>query len=159
MSVAEIAKALAGIGNLNPKFDFIPYDITKVQVVYGVPSMPVIGLDYVFAKRNRPDKTLVMGLTGQGRYLSNRNNSGTIEIGLLDGSPSQAGFELAALSGIPFPMAVYDRDCLLSGVVAISCVLIETPEWRRELFPGVVPYTFAADNLKISHGFRKIDTD
>ncbi len=140
---------------LKDRVDFLPYNLRDVLVLYGVPPTPIKGLGYVFARHNRSQTRLVMGLSGKGVYLNSKNKSGIIEFATMTGSGTGGIVQLFELTGIPMPIIVQD---IASGgtslATAPSCRRIGTPEWRREKFPGVDIFTFACDNLVISDGVR-----
>jgi len=140
---------------LSNEVDYIPHDIRDVLVLYGLPPVPVYGLEYVFARHNEPQTRLVMSLTGKGVFVPNQNKSGVIEFAVLNGTVTGAGIQIVEMLGMPFPMVITDKSSGgLSTVVALSARLIGTPEWRREALPGLDIYTFACDDLFISTGLR-----
>lgn len=149
----ELIKSINKVvgGNVN----YLPYDISQIVITYGVPPIPIRGLEYVWAKHNNPQKKLVMSLNGKGVFVSNNNTSGIIEIALLGESVSCAGIQAMGLTGIPFPIAISDMTTgATSSVLASACQLVETPEWRREKMPSLNIFTFATPKLIISNGLR-----
>jgi hypothetical protein len=154
MSLESLLKALAD-HSPSEEIVYTPYRITDNKITYGIPPIQICGLDHISARHNFPQTGLFMSLTGAGVFASNRNQSGIIEIGLLDGSISCGGIEAMALTGIPFPIAIVDVSSAgTSGVLATACRQVETPEWRREATAGVAVYTFKTPRLIMSHGFH-----
>lgn len=135
-----------------------PYNIKNTSIMYGIPPVPIRGLQYIFAQHTNPRTALIMGLTGSGVFVGNKNQSGIIEIGILEGTVSGGGIQLLELTGIPFPIMVTDTTSGgTSTVIATACRLVGTPQWRRDRLPDIKPYTFAVENLAISDGVRLVD--
>ena len=135
--------------------DYMPYDISKVNVSIGTPPNAVTGLDYVVAAHFNTQNTMVMSLTGKGIFLGNNNMSGFIEFGLLGESVSGGLIQLTEVTGIPFPIFVTDRTTGgTSFVDGTACRQVATPEWRRELSPSTNIFTFSTPRLVISNGVR-----
>lgn len=150
---AALIKAVKGL--MGDKVDYMPHSLANAVVLYGVPPVPVRGLDYVFARYKHPQNRLVMSLNGKGVYVSNNNKSAIIEFGILNGTVTGAGVQIAELVGIPFPIILTDKTSGgTSTCIALSCRRVGTPEWRREKLPGVDIYTFETDRLLMSTGVR-----
>jgi hypothetical protein len=152
MSPADLIKK---INDLVGNVDYLPYNMSEVQVMFGAPPIPIKGLAYVLADHLQQQTRLIMGLSGTGVFVSNRNKSGIIEFGLLDGVMSNAAIQVLNLTGIPFPIAITDNTTGgTSTVLGAKCRLIKTPAWRRDRLPRVNIFTFYTDFLAISHGVR-----
>lgn len=151
---ATLAKLLTG--DILDRVAYAPHNIAAVQLFYGVPPVSLSGLDYVFAMFDNPQNVLKMGLGSSGRFVPNRNQSGTIEFALIDGSISNGIVQLGSETKIPFPIVVQDtRSAGTSYISAESCMLVSTPEWRKELTVGMKVYTFKTKKLTISTGIKK----
>ncbi|MCP4709222.1 MAG: hypothetical protein GY869_11405, partial [Planctomycetes bacterium] len=101
MGAVELIKSIVGAdGEVN----YEPWSMDDVKIFYGIPPIRVRGFEYVIARHNFPQWKLVMSLTGSGVFVPNNNKSGTIEIGILNGSASVAGVDIIQLTGIPFPL-------------------------------------------------------
>ncbi len=152
MSSLDLVKALVGKGD---RISYAPYDISKIQIMYGAPPVALPGFDYVRAWRANPPRRNVMSLTGKGVFVHNLNMSGFVEIGFQDSSISCVAIDAASLLGIPVPIVITDRTTSgLSTVVGTGCELIETPAWTKAKKPELTIYRFAATRLIISHGVR-----
>jgi len=134
------------------------YNLRDTKILFGVPPVPIKGIDYIMAQHLESQNNLVMGLTGKGVFVSNNNKSGIIEIGLMAGSVSCAVMEVATLAGIPFPIFVNDNKSYgTSNVVATECKRIGTPQWRRSAVPGLEIFTFHTPLLVMSGGIRETE--
>ena len=152
MSTA-IAKLLGAFSGA--KIDYVPYSMEDVVIMYGIPPFKIGGLDYVFAQRANPDAAMVMGLNAKGIFVDNRNKSGIIEFGLQNGCLSSGAVQVANMTGIPFPVIVTDKSSAgTSTVLGSGCRVIETPGWRRALFPTLTIWTLHTPRLLISQGVR-----
>lgn len=159
MSATAIAKLLGKFDQLQ-QIDFLPYSINDIDIKYGVPPVPVIGLHRVSARYQNNQKKLFKSLTGGGVFASNANQSGFIEFEILNGSPTCGGVQLMSLTGIPFPITVVDLNSGgTSTVISSACQQTVTPEWRKEATPGTIIYTFETPRLLISQGVRLPDID
>jgi len=144
-------------GDVFDRLGYAPHNMAKVRLFYGVPPVPISGLNYVWAKHDNQQTVMKMGLNG-GRFIPNKNQSGTIEFALLSGSVSNGIFQLALLTGIPFPLIVYDTQSSgTSWAAAGAATRVGTPEWRKEKMPGFHIYTFKTQNLAISQGIKKTE--
>jgi hypothetical protein len=153
MSVALIKAVNEALGG---DVDYLPYNINDTTVTVGTPPVPMSGLSYVLAAYRTTQNRLIMSLTGSGIFCGNRNNSGVIEIGLMADCASVGAISAMALTGIPLP--IFSTDSKTTGtsfVAAGACKPIKTPDWRRDLAPGVTIFTFHTPRLIISHGVRK----
>ncbi len=149
-AIAKLLGAFTG-----GKVDYVPYSMDDVVIMYGVPPFKVGGIDYVFAQRTNDEVRMVMGLNGKGVFIENKNKSGIIEFGLQNGSLSGGAIQVANMTGIPFPVAITDKSSKgTSTVLGSACRLIQTPGWRRDLFPGLTIYTLHTPRLLISQGVR-----
>jgi len=152
--MSDLVKIMAS-KNLVPEIAYLPHSISDIKIIYGVPPVPIIGLNYIWAKHNVPQVKLFKCLTSSGVFGSNLNTSGIIEIGILDGSLSCGGIQIMGLTGIPFPIIVTDLNSGgTSTVVATACRQAGTPEWRKEAFVGVQIFTFETPRLLISQGIK-----
>jgi hypothetical protein len=134
---------------------YMPYDIRDTKIAYGTPAIPISGLDHVIVKHRAARTKLVMGLSGTGSFVDNINMAGSVEIGILAGSVTGGGIEMAGLTGIPFPILISDLSSGgTSGILASACRLTVTPDWRREATPGVDVYVFETPRLLISRGLH-----
>lgn len=156
MSIAEITNALNSIGG-NAEVNFTPYNIKNVHIFYGLPPVPIVGLDYVEARNERPKTTLVKCLTGNAVHVDNVNQTGTIQLGLMSGSPSGGAIQLLDYTGVPFPIFIQDGNSLASVVIGIDCRLAETPAWRKAASPGLDIYTFSCKSVTMIHGMRVVE--
>jgi len=88
------------------------YDVDKTAVL--VALMPVVGFsgDRVTVEFSSDEVETVMGTDGNGRHVINKDQSGTVTITLEHGSPSNTAFEIARMTGIPFPILVKDNSSL-----------------------------------------------
>lgn len=156
MSLAGLVAKVKNAFSEEPNFR--PYDIRRTVITYGIPPIPLRGIQYVFARHNVQQNKLIMGLSGQGVFVSNQNQSGIIEFGILNGSVACAEIELMELTGIPMPIVLTDLDTDgTSTVLASGCRRTGSPEWRRELLPGIDVYTFETPLLLISDGLRLVE--
>jgi hypothetical protein len=143
-------------GDVFDRLAYAPHNMSKVRLFYGVPPVPISGLYYVWAKHDNPQTVLKMGLDSKGRFIPNKNQSGTIEFALIDGSVSNGIFQLAILTGIPFPIVSYDTQSAGTSFVAAGAAKrVATPEWRKEKAIGMQIYTFKTQVLITSTGIKK----
>lgn len=142
-------------GDILDRVAYKPHNMSKVRLFYGAPPVPISGLDYVFATYDNPQTYLKMGLDGKGRYIQNRNMSGSIEFGILDGAASNLEMQAWLLTGIPYPIVVADeRSGGTSFVAAGAATRVDTPQWRKELTVGIQVYTFKTAQLIMSAGMK-----
>jgi len=152
--MANLADLLTG--DIFDRVGYKPHNMADVRLFYGVPSVPISGLDYIFAMHDNPQTVMKMSLTGQGRYINNNNQSGTIEFGLISGSVSNGLMQLAIATGIPLPIVCYDTNSAgTSWAVAGAATRVGTPEWRKERALGIEVYTFKTANLLMSAGIKQ----
>lgn len=143
------------INKLIGEVNYAPYNLKDTTVMLGTPQVPMVGLQYCFARFNSPRRRLIQSLNTKGVFVSNLNTAGTMEIGLLSGTVSNGQIQAMQLTGIPFPIVMVDeKSGATSSAIGTACQLIATPEWRRAAFPGVTVYTFETARLIISHGIR-----
>lgn len=131
------------------------YSVRDSQVFIGAPPSPLFGMSYVYSKHNQSQTITFQSLTGGGAYVPNKNHSGIIELGIINGSPSNAYIQLLELAGIPYPIKVTDLksgDTSFAG--AFACRRVGTPEWRRGRMPTLSVYTFYTHELLLSDGLR-----
>jgi hypothetical protein len=148
-----LAKILAG--NDLGKLAYAPHSMAKVQLYYGAPPSLLSGIEYVFASFDNAQTVLKMGLDGGGRYIPNRNQSGTIEFAIIDGTLSNGIVQLALETGIPYPIYVIDTQSEgTSFLHAETCTRVSTPEWRKERAIGMQLYTFQTKKLIMSAGVK-----
>ena len=134
---------------------FVSYTLTDNKVYIGIPPSLIFGLSYVYAKHNNSQTIPFMSLTGNGIFVSNKNQSGIIELGVINGSPSNAYIQLLEIAGVPFPIKVTDlKSGDTSFVGALSCRRVGTPEWRRANLPSLTIHTFYSPSLLLSDGLR-----
>ena len=153
-----ISKALAQkISEYVPGIEvaYYPWNINDTKVIYGDPLSHIKDVEYVSCRFNRPQTKLFKSLGSSGVFVSNRNQSGIIEIGIANWSLSVGQIELAGLTGIPFPITIQD---LLSGgtssVIATACKQTDTPEWKRAAAPEIKVFTFETPRLLIQQGIH-----
>ena len=152
-NLTKIVNSISADGNVN----YQAYDIRDTNFFYGVPPVPIIGVDYISASFTAARTRMFRCLTGNAVHASNLNISGTIEVGLLSGSVSGAAIQMMNFTGVPFPIFIEDgKSGGTSTVTGTACRLIDTPEWRRDRTPGLDIYTFSVDKLVISHGIRLV---
>lgn len=154
--MSELTKQIQEMFSDEPNFR--PYNIKNNIILYGAPPVPFKGINYLYSRYNNPQTKLVMCLKGTGIFVSNRDQSGIIEVGILDGSVSCAGIQVMESTGIPFPIAVIDTDSGgLSSIAASACRRVGTPEWRRDKVVGIKTFTFETPRLFISDGLRLLE--
>ncbi|MCP4537160.1 MAG: hypothetical protein GY832_08425 [Chloroflexi bacterium] len=134
---------------------YLPYNIKNTKVTYGVPPVPIRGIQSLFARHSSRQVRRVGSLTSKSVFVSNKNQAGVIGFVLMAGTVSCAAIEVMALSGIPFPITGTDVSTGGSGLfLGTACRPIGTPEFRREAMPGFTVYTFEVDRLIINQGVR-----
>lgn len=150
----DLLASLVDFGEGN-KVNYRPHNFQKVQVLYGLPPLPIHGLKYVWAQHAQPQNSLHMSLTGKGVFVPNKNKSGFIEFAILASSLSSSGITALQLAGIAWPLTVIDTQTNgLSTWTAFKCKQVGTPQDRKGAFPGLEIYTFATDRLIILRGTR-----
>lgn len=104
------------------------YDVDKTSIIVGV--NPVVGFagDRVKVSFNSDAIETVMGTDGNGRHIANRNQSGTVEITLEHGSPSNAQFEAIRLAGIPVPILVKDNASIATLFMTADAMVKKQPD-------------------------------
>jgi len=143
------------LNELVGKVNYLPYNIADTSIVLGTPQVPMVGVEYVWARYDAQQTTMIKSLNGKSIFVSNNNRTGTIEFGLLDGTASNGAVEILNLTGIPFPINIVDsKTGGTSRVLGTACRLIATPEWRRDAIPGVNIYTFSCARLEVNQGIR-----
>jgi hypothetical protein len=144
---------------LGGEIPYKPYDFSNVSVLVGTPPLRITGLQYIFSRHTAPQTGLVMSLTGGGAFVSNYNQSGIIELGILRGTVSGAAIQMIDLAGIPYPIAITDEASGgTSTVLASGCRRVGTPEWRRSATTGIDVYTFESPRLALSDGLLLVET-
>lgn len=137
---------------------YLPYNLSKVQLTVGAPPLPITGIQYIAAFHSNPQTRRIMSLTGDGKFVSNRNQSGVIEFAVQANTVSTGVLEILNLTGVPFPVSVIDRTTGgTSAVFASKCRRVGTPEWRRALAPDAEIFTLSTTNLVRFEGVRKQD--
>jgi hypothetical protein len=151
MSATEILKLLGGHDGLY----YRAYSPTDIVISAGIPPILISGWDYVFARYNKPQIKRFPNLGGRGRFVNNIDKSGIIEIGILQGAIAGGILDILSSIGIAIPILLIDIGSGgTSGVLSTSCCRTETPEWRREAIPGIIPFTFEATFMTISSGIQ-----
>lgn len=151
MSATDILNLLGGHDGLY----YRPYSPNDIVISAGLPPVLVSGWDYVFAHYNKPQTKRFGNLGGRGRFVNNIDKSGIIEIGILQGAIAGGILDVLSSVGIAIPIVLIDIGSGgTSGVLATSCCRVETPEWRREAIPGIIPFTFEATFMAISSGIQ-----
>jgi hypothetical protein len=159
MSNTQIAKHIEeAVGAGRERINIKAYNIKKITVAYGLPPVVVEGLDYVIARHMYPQTVYRSSLNGTGKFVGNNNQSGIIEIGVLEGSPSAAALDLLHLTGISFPLVVVDETTGGTGtVVGTACRQVDVREWRRSASVNIRAFRYAATRLVAVHGIRLFD--
>ncbi len=140
---------------LGDEIAYIPYDLRDTLILYGLPPVPVKGLEYVWADYSQPQTGLIMSLNGNGAYVPNNNKSGIIEFATMTGTVTGGGVQILDMLPIPVPIVITDTASGgTSTVVSLSSKLVKTPEYRRAAVPGVDIFTFVCKDLYISTGVR-----
>jgi hypothetical protein len=137
---------------------YIPYNLSKVDLLVGSPPLPIHGVQYIVASHSNPQTRRIMSLTGKGRFVGNLNQSGIIEFALQSTTVSTGILEVLNLTGVPFPISVIDRTTNgSSAVFASQCRRVGTPEWRRAAAPDLEIFTFSTIKLIRLEGVREQD--
>lgn len=143
------------INSLVGEVNYSPYNLNDTTVMLGLPQVPMVGLQYCWARFTAPRNRRVQCMTGKGVFVSNLNTSGVMEIALLSGTVSNGHIQAMQLTGIPYPIVMIDgKSGGTSSAIGTACQLVATPEWRRAAFPGLNVYTFETPRLVISQGIR-----
>jgi hypothetical protein len=143
------------INRLVGRVNYAPYNLKDTMVMVGTPQVPMIGLQYCWARYTAPRRRRIQCFTCKGVFVANLNTAGVMEIAILSGTVSNGHIQAAQLTGIPFPIVMVDgKSGGTSSAIGTACQLVATPEWRRAAFPGVTVYTFETTRLVISHGIR-----
>lgn len=154
MSVAKLARVLDGILS-GPEIQYTRWNFNDTKIVVGAPPFPLDGLDFITARYAAPQAKLFKCLTGGGIFASNVNQSGIIEIGIAQWAVGNGSFQIADLTGIPFPVMIEDiASGGTSTVIASACRQTDKPAWTRQAIPGVYTYTFETPRILISHGIH-----
>lgn len=139
---------------------YIPYNMKEIFVSYGMPPVPLTGIDFISAAFVKPRVKSIPSLTGPGVFAKNKNQEGFIEIGILSSSLSSGAIQLLDYTGINFPVIAADGTTRGTSFIAgTKCRLIQTPEWRRDRVVGVTVFTFLTTRLIISHGLRAMEIE
>lgn len=137
------------------EINYYPWNIKDTVILYGDPLTYLRDIEYIICKHNHPQTKLFPSLAGGGVFVSNRNQTGTIEIGVANFSISVGRIEMASLTGIAFPINSQDmKSGGTSSVVATACRQTDTPEWRRAALPEIKIYTFETPRLVITQGIH-----
>lgn len=156
LSLPELTKLVASVkteGNIN----YVPYDIRDTHVFYGIPPVPMVGINRVLARYTSPSTRLVNCLTTKGVHATNKNKSGIIELEIMSGSVSGGAIQVIGYMNQPVPLFIEDtKTGGTSTIIAPECRLAETPAWRREATPGVDVWTFTSTTMTIIHGMRLV---
>lgn len=146
---------IKAINKLVGRVNYAPYNLKDTTVMLGIPQLPIVGLQYCWARHTAPRRRRIQCMTGKGVFVSNLNTAGVMEIGILSGTVSNGQIQAMQLTGIPYPVIMIDeKSGGTSSAIGTACQLIATPEWRRAAFPGITVYTFETARLIISHGIR-----
>jgi hypothetical protein len=134
---------------------YYPWNINDTKVMFADPLTHIRDIEYVICKHNNPQTKMFSSLAGGGVFVSNRNQSGTIEIGVANFSISVGRIELSGLTGIPFPITIQDIvSAGTSSVIGTACKQTDTPEWKRAAAPEIKIYTFETPRLLIAQGIH-----
>lgn len=134
---------------------YYPWNINDTKILYGDPLTHLRDIEYVICKYNFTQVKLFHSLASGGVFVNNRNQSGTIEVGIANWSISVGRIEMASLTGIPYQLHITDLISVgTSNVVATKCKQTDTPEWKREAAPGIKIYTFETPKLVITQGIH-----
>jgi hypothetical protein len=151
MGMSDVIKMMGGHDGLY----YRPYSVTDVKISVGFIPKLMGAWHYVMAKHNAPQNKRFGSLAGSGVFVGNQNKSGIIEIGMLDGTLDAAISDIFNAVDIAFPIAVIDIGTAgTSGIIALACKRVETPEWRRDALPDITTFTFEAHHLEMSWGLR-----
>lgn len=150
----DLLASIVDFGEGN-KVNYVPHNFQTTQVLYGLPPLPVHGLQYVFAQHNFPQAKLHMSLNTKGVFVNNLNQSGIFEFAILASSLSSSGIAAMQLAPIAWPLSMIDTATNgLSTWIATAVRQVGTPQDRKGAFPGLEIYTFATPRLIISRGTR-----
>lgn len=154
MSSAKLAKILDALSS-SPEVQYTRWNFNDTKIALGAPPFPLDGLDSIVVRHAAPQAKLFQCLTGGGVFASNANQSGTITIGVAQWAIANGAFQIANLTGIPFPVIIEDISSGGTGtVIATACRQTENPDWVRRALPEVYMYTFSTPRLLISHGIH-----
>ena len=138
-----------------PQIQYTKWNFNDTKIVVGAPPMPLDGLDFIIARHKAPQTKMFSCLTSKGVFASNSNQAGIIEIGVAQWAITNGAFQLADLTGIPFPVVTEDISSGgTSSVIASACRQTERPDWRRAAIPEVYTYTFETPRMIVSHGIH-----
>jgi hypothetical protein len=152
MSFKNILGILTG-RDLQIKVDYNPYSLERIEIYYGLPPIAIKGFSSVMARWNQPQTKLITDLAGRGKFIANKNQSGQIQIGMLQGVLGCGILQALHLSGIAFPLVVIDLNSKGSSfAVGTACRATESPDWAKTRKPGIAIYTFETPRLIISDG-------
>ena len=150
-TVAEILGLYPQTGDVNQ----LPYCFTDTKVLFGVPPVPLSGLDSVRCRFAAPRAKRFSSLGGGACFLSNRNTGGEIHLIFGQGAFSIAQVELQNASGIPIPIVISD---ISSGgtatILGTACRLIDVGEFVREQETPLIEFKLEADRMVLFHGLR-----
>ena len=138
--------------------NYTPYDFSKIEVIVGTPPIILRGIEYLSARHQASQDRLVMGLGGSGTFVSNYNQSGEIEFGIMASTAHTAALEILQMTGVPLPITVIDRTTNGTGLVtATACRRVGTPQWIRRLAPELEIFTYHTPRLLMIGGVRAED--
>jgi hypothetical protein len=151
MSAADILKILGTHDGIY----YRAYSPKDIVISLGIPPENLGAWDFVWARYNKPQVKRFPNLGGRGTFVNNKDKSGIIEIGVAQSSVDCGMMDVLEALGIAIPITVIDAGTAgTSGVLATSCRRVETPEWRRDAMPGIIPFTFEATFMTISWGVQ-----
>lgn len=154
--ILELLKSAIDYGDAN-LVTYVPHDFRDVQVMVGVPPVPIHGLEYVFTQHINPQNTFHSSLGGGG--VRNRNTTGIIEFAVLQNSLASAKLTALELTQIAWPVFVVDRAVTPYGLntwFGDKCKRVGTPQDRKGRFPDLEIYTFQAARLTIARASREV---
>jgi hypothetical protein len=156
--MANPIKTIAEVLGLYPQTEDInqlPYYFPDTKVMFGVPPVPLSGLDSVRVRFITPRAKRFPSLGGGACFLSNRNTSGEISLRFGQGAFSVAQIELFNAAGIPVPMVITDISSGgTASVIGTGCRLVDVGEFVREKEAPLVEFKLEADRMTMYHGLR-----
>jgi len=155
-ALTQLVSSVTTDGDVN----YEPYNIKDTNVFYGIPPVPMLGVNRISAQYMAPRARLVHCLTTKGIHVGNLNTAGFIELEIMSGSVSGGAIQVIGYMEQPVPMFIEDsKSGSTSTIIAPECRLVDTPAWHREASPGVDVWIFSAPKMTIIHGMRLVTAD
>ena len=160
MSILSIATLTQLVNSVTADGDvhYVPYDIRDTNIFYGIPPIPIRGLNRVSVDYIAPRAAHFSCLTGKGCHAGNKNTAGIIELELMAGSVSGGATQVLSFLEQPMPFFIEDgQSGGTSLIIAPECRLLQTSPWKREATPGTDTYVFSSVRMSIIHGMRLVN--